>query len=98
MPTHEDKSAKEHPVLWVRPDSNVQNIAGILVSSIGKDARVTLRAIGAGAVNQSVKSIIHARQIFAAQGEDLIFRPGFTTVPGNDGSEVTAIVFHCLLN
>jgi stage V sporulation protein S len=88
----------KHPVIWVRPDSNVQNVAGLLTTSIEKDRRITLRAIGAGAVNQAVKSIIQARQQLASHGEDLIIRPGFTTVAGNDGNEVTAIVLHCLLN
>jgi stage V sporulation protein S len=87
----------KHPIIWVRPNSNVQGVAGTLTSSIREDERITLRAIGAGAVNQAIKSIIQARQQLSVQGEDLIVKPGFTTVVGNDGSDVTAIVLHCLL-
>jgi len=94
---HIDTST-DRPVVWVRPDSNVQAVAGLLLSAMGQDTRVTLRAIGAGAVNQALKSVIQARQQLAAQGEDLILRPGFVTVKGHDSTDVTAIVLHCLLN
>jgi len=84
-------------VVWVRPDSNVQAVAGMVMASMGQETRVTLRAIGAGAVNQAVKSVIQARQQLAAMGEDLVIRPGFVTVKGNDETDVTAIVLHCRL-
>ena len=96
-PAPEVTEPPKYPIIWVRPDSNVQNIAGLISSSIEKDKRITLRAIGAGAVNQAVKAVIQARQQLASHGEDLIVRPGFTTVAGNDGNEVIAIVLHCLL-
>lgn len=94
-PTNAD--LPKYPIIWVRPNSNVQGVAGTITSSIREDERVTLRAIGAGAVNQALKAAIQARQQLAVQGEDLIVRPGFTTVQGNDGTDVTAIVLHCLL-
>jgi stage V sporulation protein S len=96
VPGNEQPTTK--PIIWVRPNSNVQGVAGTLVSSIREDERITLRAIGAGAVNQAVKAIIQARQQLSVQGEDLIVKPGFTTVTGNDGTDVTAIVLHCLLS
>ena len=83
--------------IFVRPDSNVQGIAGLITSSIVEERRITLRAIGAGAVNQAVKGTIQARQQLAGQGEDLVLRCGFTTVKGHDGSDVTALVLHCSL-
>jgi stage V sporulation protein S len=83
--------------VFVRPSSHVQGIAGLITSSIHEDGRVTLRAIGAGAVNQAVKGAIQARQQLAGQGEDLILRPGCTIVQGNNGKDVTAIVLHCYL-
>ena len=85
------------PVIWVKPGSNVHSISSLITSSIEEDRKITLRAIGAGAVNQAVKSIVQARQIMAASGEDLAMRPGMTTVEGNDGKPVTAIVMHCFL-
>lgn len=69
----------------------------MIVSSIGEDRRIILRAIGAGAVNQAIKGVIEARQDLARSGEDLFVRPGFTTVRGNDGTDVTAVVLHCSL-
>jgi stage V sporulation protein S len=85
----------QKPIIWIRPNSNVQNVAGLITSSIGEDERVTLRAIGAGAVNQALKGVILARQKMAAQGVDLIVRPGFTLVEGRDGSDVTAVLLNC---
>lgn len=85
-------------MLWVRPNTNVQGMGTTISSSIGEDKRVSLRAIGAGAVNQAVKSIIAARQTLAGRGEDLIVRMGMTTVEGNDGSPITAVVFHLFLS
>jgi len=87
----------QRPVIWVRPDSNVQSTAGLITTSISDVERVTLRAIGAGAVNQALKGIISARQQLSAQGYDLIIKPGFATVQGHDGSDITAVVFHCLV-
>ena len=87
----------KYPIIWVKPSSSVPATASMLISSIEEDQRITLRAIGAGAVNQALKAAIHARQILAGRGLDLIIKPGFTTVEGNDGNDVTAIVLHCLL-
>lgn len=84
--------------IFVRPDSNVKGIASLITGSIFEESRITLRAIGAGAINQAVKSTIQARQYLAGQGEDLVIRPGFATVKGNDGSDVTAVVLHCTLD
>jgi stage V sporulation protein S len=97
LPNAGGADAQPKPVVWVRPNSNVQGVAGLITSSIDEDERVTLRAIGAGAVNQAIKAAIQARQQLSVRGEDLIVKPGFTTVVGNDGNEVTAIVLHCLL-
>jgi stage V sporulation protein S len=85
------------PVIFVRPSSNVQGISGAVTSSIHEHSRITLRAIGAGAVNQALKGAIHARQQLAGEGEDLILRPGNTIVTGNNGRDVTAVVLHCYL-
>lgn len=84
-------------LIWVRPNSNVQGVAALLTNSIDENKRITLRAIGAGAVNQAVKGSILSRQQLAAQGFDMVLRPGFANVEGNDGGQVTAVVLHCLL-
>lgn len=90
-------SSEETPLIRVRPDSNVQTLASMLTSSIVEDKKITFRAIGAGAINQAMKGIILARQRLAGQGYDLILRPGFATVKGSDGGDVTAMVLHCTL-
>ena len=87
----------ECPVSVIRPSSNVQGIGGAITSSIHEHSRITLRAIGAGAVNQAVKGAIHAGQQLAGQGEVLILRAGNTIVKGNNGKDVTAVVIHCSL-
>ena len=96
-PVEGDAVGSAAPVVWVRPGSNVQGMATMVVSSIAHETRVTLRAIGAGAVNQAIKAAIQARQQLAAQGEDMVVRPGFTNVKGNEGEPVTAVVLHCVL-
>lgn len=93
----EDTVITKKPLIWVRPGSNVNTIANLISSSIFDDGRVSLRAIGAGAVNQALKSTIQARQQLSAGGYDLIVKPGFANVEGSDGSPITAVVLHCLL-
>jgi stage V sporulation protein S len=91
------EAPKSSPVLYVRPESNVEGIAAAITSSIREHPRITLRAIGAGAVNQALKGTIKARQWLAGEGEDMILRPGNTTVKG-EHKDVTAVVLHCYLN
>jgi stage V sporulation protein SpoVS len=92
-----DREVARHEIIWVRPDSSVPGIATLIVDKLAIEKRVTLRVIGAGALNQGIKGSIQARQVMAGKGEDLVLRPGFATVMGNDGNEVTAIVLHCTL-
>jgi stage V sporulation protein S len=78
------------------PNSLAKTIARALLDS----PRVQVRAMGAGAVNQSVKAIAIARGIVATRGLDLVDRPGFETTtditrPGTSGSdELSIMVFH----
>jgi len=51
---------------------------------------VELQAIGAGAVNQAIKSVAIARGYLAPSGIDLVFTPAFVDVEIN-GEERTAI-------
>lgn len=53
----------------------------------------TIRAIGAGAVNQACKGIAIARGHVAIRGLDLLCAPGFDNVPGDDGYEISSMVF-----
>jgi stage V sporulation protein SpoVS len=91
-------------VVLVAARSNVQNVGTFIAANIEDYGnKVTLRAIGAGAVNQMAKAAVFARQRLtqrgATRGElwDLVFRPGFVSAPGEGGKEVVAMVFKCML-
>ena len=83
----------DRDVMRVSGGSNVKNVAMCLVRFIEKsDTKdVELRAIGAGAVNQAVKSIACARGFLGQQGRDLCVRVGF--MDSDDISDKTAMKF-----
>ncbi len=64
--------------LRVGGGSNVNRVAGALVKYLMEGTKVTMTAIGAGAVNQAVKALIIGRGMAATQGMDLYFVAGFT--------------------
>lgn len=78
--------------LRVSASSNAQSLASAIAHAIYDNRQVKLRAVGAGAVNQAVKSIAIARGYVAPRGLDLTCKPGFTTISSRDG-EISAIVF-----
>jgi stage V sporulation protein S len=84
--------ATEEPFLRVSAGSNPQSVASAIAHAIYEKREVKLRAVGAGAVNQAVKSIAIARGYVAPRGLDLTCKPGFTTIESRDG-EISAIVF-----
>lgn len=82
----------EEPFLRVSASSNPQSVASAIAHAIYDKREVKLRAVGAGAVNQAVKSLAIARGYVAPRGLDLTCKPGFTTIESRDG-EISAIVF-----
>jgi stage V sporulation protein SpoVS len=68
------KEAKE---FRVSSKSEVGKVAGAIAKSISDGYSVIVKAIGAGAVNQMVKSCIVARGMVASNGKDLYFSMGF---------------------
>lgn len=82
----------EEQFLRVSAGSNPQSVASAIAHAIYEHHQVSLRAVGAGAVNQAVKSIAIARGYVAPRGMDLVCVPGFTTIESRDG-EISAIVF-----
>jgi stage V sporulation protein S len=60
------------------------------VGAFENKAKVELRAIGAGALNQAIKAVAIARGFIAPSGVDLICIPAFTDIM-IDGEERTAI-------
>jgi stage V sporulation protein S len=82
----------EEAILRVSGSSNPQSVASAIAHAIYDNHQVKLRAVGAGAVNQAVKSIAIARGYVAPRGMDLVCVPGFTSIESRDG-EISAIVF-----
>ena len=90
--TKEPTPASEEAFLRVSAGSNPQSVASAIAHALYAGGQVKLRAVGAGAVNQSVKALAIARGYVAPRGLDLTCKPGFTTIESRDG-EISAIVF-----
>ncbi len=85
-------------VIRVSQGSDPQAVASAISNAFYEDTSVTMRAVGAGAVNQAVKSIAIARGYVASRGVDMICRPGFTNVAARDGKDsISAVVFRLSL-
>ena len=79
-------------MIKVSAHSNAKAVAGALAASIRKEGSAKLQAIGAGAINQTVKAIAIARGYVAPNGYNLVFTPTFVEI--NIGLENrTAIKF-----
>lgn len=77
-------------ILKVASKSNPNSVAGALANTVRENKVAELQAVGAGAINQAVKSVIIARGYVAPAGIDLICIPAFTEIE-IDGEERTAI-------
>lgn len=84
---------EQDTVFKVSARSESGKVAGAICKSLreGK-ARVTLQAIGAGAINQATKSLIIARSYLASEQSDICWNASFYDVTiENDGH--TAVRF-----
>lgn len=79
-------------ILKIASQSNPNLVAGAIAGLLKENGFVELNAVGAGAVNQAVKSIVIARGYVATAGIDLICIPAFTEVD-IAGVDKTAIKF-----
>lgn len=77
-------------VLKVSSKSKPNSVAGALANAFKTKGSVEIQAIGAGALNQAIKSIAIARGYVAPTGKDLICIPAFSDIQ-IDGEERTAI-------
>lgn len=77
-------------VLKVSSKSKPNSVAGALANAFKIKQSVEIQAIGAGALNQAIKSIAIARGYVAPTGKDLICIPAFSDIE-IDGEERTAI-------
>ena len=78
--------------MLVSAKSNPGNVAGAIAGVVREKGVCELQAIGAGAINQTVKAIAIARGYVAPAGMDLIVTPAFTDIM-IDGEERTAVKF-----
>lgn len=79
-------------ILQVASSSQPASVAGAIAGVIRERKICELQAIGAGAINQTVKAIAIARGYMAPAGVDLICTPSFSDIEIN-GEERTAIRF-----
>jgi len=79
-------------LLQVASSSNPASVAGAIAGTIRDQGFCELQAIGAGAINQTVKAIAIARGYMAPAGIDLVCVPAFIDIK-IDNEERTAIKF-----
>ena len=77
-------------VLKVSSKSNPNCVAGALAGVLRERGVAEIQAIGAGALNQAIKSIAIARGFVAPSGMDLVCIPAFTDIE-IEGDKKTAI-------
>lgn len=79
-------------MLKVSAQSNPKSVAGALAAVLREKGSAELQAVGAGAVNQSIKAIAIARGFVAPNGIDLVTIPAFSEI-AIEGEERTSIRF-----
>lgn len=77
-------------VLKISSSSKPRAVAGAVAAVLRDNGNVEVQAIGAGAVNQAVKSLAIARGYVEEDGIDLVCYPSFEKIVVN-GEERTAI-------
>ena len=82
-------------ILKVSSRSVPNSVAGAIAGVIWENGEVEVQAVGAGAVNQAVKSCAIARGYLAPVGIDMITVPAFATVIIDD-EERTGIKLICM--
>lgn len=78
--------------LKVSGNSDPKSVAGAIAAVVRDEGKVELQAIGAGAINQTVKAIAISRGYVAPLGIDLIMIPEFIEIEIDDDVR-TAIKF-----
>ena len=81
-------------ILRVSSKSRPNSVAGALANAFREESIVEIQAIGAGALNQAIKSIAIARGYVAPTGKDLICVPAFNDIKidGEDRTDIKIIV------
>lgn len=84
-------------LLKVKSASSASSLAAAIANNVYANKDITLRAIGAAAVNQSVKAMAISQSYVGPRGLVLSFRPGFTTVVMDDG-DISAMTFKVIVS
>lgn len=79
-------------ILKVSANSNPKSVAGALAAVLREKGTAELQSVGAGAVNQAIKSIAITRGFVAPNGIDLVAVPAFSEIM-IEGEERTALKF-----
>ena len=77
-------------ILKVSSKSKPNSVAGALANAFKEKNQIEIQAVGAGALNQAIKSIAIARGFVAPSGKNLVCIPAFTDIQIN-GEEKTAM-------
>lgn len=79
-------------LLKISSKSDINKVAQAIKTEIDTNKKVYIQSVGAGALNQAVKSIIIARQLVVANDLDIYCIPVFKNII-IDGKEIVAIRF-----
>lgn len=82
----------EETILRVKGSSSATALASAIAHGVYDGKNISLRAIGAAAVNQAMKAVAIAQHHVGPRALVLYVRPGFTDVTMTD-AVVTAMVF-----
>ena len=83
--------------LKVRADADVKSLGSSVAHNVVEGKQVYLRALGAGAVNQAVKSVAIANEWLASRGRRIALVPGFIDVPAREGTgKISGIVLRAV--
>jgi stage V sporulation protein S len=77
-------------IIKVKANSRTAAVAGAIAGVVREHHRAEVQAIGAGAINQSVKALVLARGYLAEDGINVICYPEFVDVD-IDGKVRTAV-------
>ena len=80
-------------VIRVKADAVPGDLANIIVRYMRREGKMQLRAVGAAAINQTVKAIAISRNNLVSVGADVVCSPWFSEVYINDKLK-TAITFY----
>lgn len=67
-------------ILKVSSKSNPNSVAGCIAGMIKEEEKVELQCVGAGAINQAIKSIIIAKGFVSPSGIDIRINPSFKQI------------------